>query len=96
MTNPILKTGSLAYWDTFSGLVPCKVMHIAHPPTPPLFDLLQGGISTSIKVTILITQDHGPYRKGELFEEPAPSVVPREAIRRHQYSQTISRYEIAT
>ena len=28
MTLPILKSGALAYFDTFAGLVPCKVDRI--------------------------------------------------------------------
>ena len=139
MTNTLAK-GSLAYLDTFSGLVPCKVLAIVDTrpanaqPCPTClgvltingkdvptkwvdtvscptcanqrfvvdgkpryglhFELLKGGIRSSLKATIKLTAKRGAYRKGEVIETFAYDVIPRKAIRFRKYSPVITAYQV--
>lgn len=96
MEIPILKTGCLAYYDSFAGLVPVKVLSVkGRPPPKPgewTFDLCKGNGRVSVKVMAQVTNDHSPYRKGEILESNSADVVPRSAILRYQYSTTIGLY----
>lgn len=58
-------TGDLAALDTFSGLVPCRVVDP----------------NTAQGVAVTVTADRGAYRKGETVYMPARYVIPRTAIR---------------
>lgn len=89
---PVLCVGALAFWDTtFSGLVPCRVVGIlprdttAHAETRP---------SSEHTVTFEVTQDHGPYKRGEQLTSWSLHVAPRKAIKRTQYSTYILPYTV--
>lgn len=61
--NLTLRSGDLAYADTFSGLIPCKVLSIRDVNS----------------VSIKLTAGRGPYRKGEVLTWDWKWVVPRDA-----------------
>ena len=81
MKRETLKTGCLAYLDMCeSGLIPCKVLSITAPKEPLLFHLTLGGISTSIKTKVVLTDTVRAYKKGEVLENDAAHTVPRKSI----------------
>ena len=51
----------LAYWDTFSGLLPCRAIGFDHEA-----------------LTIELTVDRGPYKRGELHTVSVLHVWPRD------------------
>ena len=57
--------GSLAYFDTFAGLVPCKVTRVSE----------DGNVEFRITDTI------GAYKSGEIRTERPRDVVPRKSVR---------------
>lgn len=66
----VLKAGVLAYWDTFSGLVPCRVRHVR-----------AGRLGWEVDITL--TAARGPYRRGEIHDGLTTSrVVPRQCVRK--------------
>lgn len=71
----------LAYWDTFSGLIPCRITGA----TP-------GESGTGMRLAIEITAARGPYRRGETLETSALFVVPRDRVRRRRWSTSILPY----
>ena len=92
----ILKTGVLAYLDTFAGLVPVKVVSVRAPePTKGMgFDLVSGEARASIRVGFKVTADHGGYKKGEQLEDNSLNVVPQESIQKSAYSSYITPYGV--
>lgn len=76
-----LKTGVLAYYDGIAvGLIPVKVLSVTAPDKPPLFDLGIGHARCSIKVTAQVTENFGPYKKGEILDSDSVSIFPRKAL----------------
>lgn len=65
-----LKSGMLAYFDSYSGLVPCKVLAIKAAK--------YGGHIAYVRYTA----QRGPYSRGETGKHNACRVVPRDAVRR--------------
>lgn len=67
--KPRLTADSFAYWDTFAGLVPCRVISITDDNGCP-------------KVKFKLTARHarGPYKYGEEHEDFAFFVPPRAAV----------------
>lgn len=58
------------YYDTFSGLVPCRLIRRFHstaggPAWGTLFP----------RCEVEVTANHGPYRKGEILEIPPNKFV---------------------
>lgn len=72
-----LKIDSLAFYDTFSGLIPCKVTGIETPR-----DKSGTLASSQDAVSIVLTASRAAYHKGERFTVSALHVVPRKAIHR--------------
>lgn len=71
--SALLKAGTLAYWDTFAGLVPCRVRHVR---------AARGGYP-GWKVDITLTAARSPYKRGEIHDGLTPStVVPRHCVRK--------------
>lgn len=71
--STVLKSGTLAYWDTFAGLVPCRVRHI---------HAMNGG-GTGMAADVTLTADRSPYRRGEIRDNlPVGHVIPRHCVRR--------------
>lgn len=76
----ILAAGKLAYYDTFAGPVPCKVLSITTEPNAPEEHLSTPG--SWHRVDIQLTADRGAYRKGEVVRDLwSLHVVPRGALR---------------
>lgn len=67
-----LKTGDLAYFDCFAGLIPCKVTSIVG---------LSGPCGSNQNVTVILTAARGAYRKGESLTSWGLHIVPRKAVR---------------
>lgn len=70
------KAGELAYLDTFSGLVPCKVLAVLESG--------DGHHCSGGRLMIRLTAGRGAYRKGEVLDERAFSVIPRSHARRNK------------
>jgi hypothetical protein len=71
MTTPILQAGSMAFLDTFSGQVPCKVLSVSGDST--------GNVcAPSPTVKVKLTAARGAYRKGETIESTGFHVYPRQ------------------
>lgn len=88
MTARTLAAGSLAYFDSFAGLVPCKVETIKGP---------SGRASSDQFVTARLTADRGPYKRGEIAKASALWFVPRDAVlnkRSRQCSMRIGAYQV--
>lgn len=66
----------LAYIDSFSGLVPCKVLYISEPDE-------YGGHYIKVKVTA----SRNGYKRGTVETFTGRIIVPRDAVylRCHQY-----------
>ena len=89
-----LKTGALAYFDCFSGLVPVSVLSVTAPKERPVFDLGRGQARISVKVTCKVTAERGPYKKGAIIDSNSFDVMPRGAIRKHMFSSTVDTYAV--
>lgn len=62
--------GELAYYDTFSGLVPCKVTNVRRRE------------DGRTRVSVKLTATRGTYRRGEEIPDLRPDyVVPRSSVR---------------
>lgn len=66
-----LKTGSLAFYDSFGGLIPCRVLSITGKTGLP---------STAQQVVLETTTEHKLYKKGERIECSGIRAVPRKSI----------------
>lgn len=63
------KAGELAYYDTFSGTIPCKVISVY----PDKYGCT--------RITIKITADRKSYHKGEIIKNIfAHDIVPRKSL----------------
>jgi hypothetical protein len=72
-----LKTGMLAYFDSFTGLIPCKVVSITG----------KSGISASSQtVTLQTTAKRSVYDSGETIVTSGLRAVPRDAVRHSRFS----------
>jgi len=68
-----LRTGDLAYYDTFTALVPCRIQSIhgfSGSGTP----------STNQIIRVRLTASRGAYRRGETFETNGLHAIPRGAV----------------
>ena len=77
MSNPILKAGELAYYDSFAGLIPCKVVRVFIERV----ELSYGNLG-SPRAEIVLTAARPGYKRGEAIQAVAHHVVPRRAVRR--------------
>lgn len=90
----VLKKGCKAYYDTFSGPVPCAVLSISKPAKEPMFDLRSGLARASWTVKFVLTGTVGAYKKDEVLEASAIDVFPRTALVRMGFSSVIALYEV--
>jgi len=72
---------TLAYLDSFSGLVPCRIAAVA-----------DWDDSTSL-ARIQFTATRGAYRKGEFDTVPLRRVIPRNAVFKRNGAIMIKRYQ---
>lgn len=73
-----LRAGSLAYLDTFAGLVPVKVSRVWRADEWP-----------HMRADVVITATRGAYKRGERGTWPAKDCPPRDAISRRSGSARI-------
>ena len=64
--NPLL-----AFWDSFSGLIPCRVVRYDTAPDSEFPDC----------VVAILTADRAPYRKGERIAQDCRNIWPRDCVR---------------
>jgi hypothetical protein len=89
-----LKTGVLAYFDSFAGLVPVKVLSVTASKEKPLFNLGIGSARISTQVSARVTADLGVYRKGEVINSNSVHIVPRGAVLLTAFSSRIAPYNV--
>lgn len=70
METNVLAVGCLAYYDSFGGMVPCKVLTITGASGFP---------SSSQDVTLKVTADYNCYKKNEVIATNGLHAVPRGA-----------------
>ena len=75
MRDTTLKTGCLAYFDSFAGLVPCKVESVQREAN---------GLIHTVRVQVRFTATRGAYKRGESHTESALWVFPRGAVYRQR------------
>jgi hypothetical protein len=74
---------TLAYLDTFAGLVPCVIVAIDGESI--------GRRAVGEKsITIRLTATRGAYKRGEILRESAVDVPPRNCVIRRRYGSTIN------
>ncbi len=66
-----LESGDAAFYDTFAGTIPCKVLSITGRSGNP------GSAQT---ITVKLTASRGAYKKGEVIESNGLKIVPRAAV----------------
>jgi hypothetical protein len=70
----------LAYFDSFAGLVPCRVIAVGD------------WSDNSSLANVQFTATRGAYKRGEVLTTRLSRVVPRTAIRRRMGSTTVLPY----
>lgn len=80
-----LTLGSKAYFDSFNGLIPCRVTDIRG---------LNGLASTSQTVTVELTANRAAYRRGETVKTSGLHVVPRNAVHVRNGQKRIRPYHL--
>lgn len=78
--------GDLACFDSFSGLIPCKVIAVQDSnKANPEF----AGRTLGCEVTAVLTAPRKAYRKGETIKGTALNIIPRPFIRRRNHSVVV-------
>lgn len=72
MTRPTLKSGQLAYLDSFAGAIPCKVLSITGT---------SGRAGSDQTATVRLTAGRGAYKRGEVLTYWGMYVIPRQCLR---------------
>lgn len=83
--RPTLRVGCLAYYDSLSGLIPCKVLSISGE---------NGHASSEQDVTVKLTANRKAYKRGEVITQSALWVIPRDAIFKRRYGARIGYYTV--
>lgn len=68
----------LAYYDTFSGLLPCKVISFQNNHNLPG----DYPANSDCLVTVKLTANRAAYKRGEVFETSMLHIIPRNKILR--------------
>lgn len=79
-----------AYYDTFCGLLPCRLISISNPGNMPE----TAPANTAVRCVIEITQNKKPYKKGERVTTCSLHVVPKDKVNRRDTESTLSPYTI--
>lgn len=85
--RPVLRTGDLAYYDSMSGMIPCKVLSIRGE---------SGAASSQSSARIKTTAARGGWSRGTEFDTWTLHVVPRKAFHPRKYGARISYYTVET
>ena len=95
----ILAVGVKAYADCYiAGLIPCVVEAISGPAqTVTVYKTLAPTTlaSSAYMVTVRLTANRGAYRKGEVIQRSALSIIPRGSVFTRAGQRLIRAYEIA-
>jgi hypothetical protein len=65
--------GTLAYFDGFSGMIPCKVIAIRDTHANNAWR----GTSSACYIDVKLTAKRGAYKRGEIITSTALHIVPR-------------------
>lgn len=88
--RPVLRVGELAYWDSFAGLIACRVTDIR-----AMKQFASGAPTSEQKVFFTVTATRNRiYKHGEKLQGTALSVVPRKAISHRRYGARITYYTV--
>ena len=82
-----LKTGSKAFFDSYSGLIPCVVLAVKAGPHS------YGGEMDAM-VTFRLTAERHGYKKGETLTFSAGMVVPRKAVHVRSGQYRVRAYDV--
>lgn len=92
MTNmsllPVLEPGKLAYFDSFSGPVPCRIDSITSENRD------DSRPSSRQQVTATVTAERGAYRKGLALSGWGLQFFPRKALGRRSGKLVIRPYRV--
>ncbi len=86
MSIPILKAGCAAYYDSFQGLIPCRIVSIAGPCDGPK------PASSAYSVVAEVSKDFRSYKKKEIIKSSSLWFPPKESIIRGKYNTKIGFY----
>jgi hypothetical protein len=75
-----LTSGSLAYYDSFAGLVPCKIESIKIPRDMKRNSDGTVNADTQTLVYATLTASRRPYQTGERVHGSSLRFVPRDAV----------------
>jgi hypothetical protein len=78
--------GSLAYFDSFSGLIPCKVLEISDKLKS---DSKFAGKTSDCIISVKLTANRRAYKRGEIIKSDALKIIPRQHISRRKYGARI-------
>ncbi|OYW73577.1 MAG: hypothetical protein B7Z37_20925 [Verrucomicrobia bacterium 12-59-8] len=79
----VFHAGTAAYYDTFAGLVPCKVLRVKQAG----YGFRCGPYDV---IEFKLTADRGAYKRGEVLTADAMRVPPQKMVRRRRFSHTIA------
>lgn len=85
-THTINTINSLAYFDSFSGLIPCKVLDINDKL---INDEKFSGKTSECIISVKLTTNRGAYNRGEIIESNALKIIPRTHIAFRKYGMRI-------
>lgn len=80
-----LLVGQNAYYDSMSGLILCKVLHLSGSSASP---------TVSIKVEVQVLKSAGAYTAGERVSTNSVHVAPPAAVRHGKYTTTFGHYAV--
>jgi hypothetical protein len=79
----VFHEGTKAYYDTFSGMIPCKILAIEK-------DCYGFHCGPYDVVKFQLTEDRGAYKKGEILTASASCVPPRKMVHTVSYHRRIT------
>lgn len=83
--RPVLREGSLAYFDSLQGPIPCKVRTISG---------VSGAPGSAQWVTVVLTANRGPWKRGETQTGFGHRFIPRGALKQRRYGARITYYTV--
>jgi hypothetical protein len=92
-TYPTLRSGDLAFYDSFAGLIPCKVLRIIGRTSETATSEAETATSEA-DVTVRLTATRGAYRKGETLSGWSLHIVPRAAVFTSRGQHRIGPYRV--
>lgn len=78
-SKPTLKAGSLAYYQSLQGWLPCKVVSVDRYPS-------------GVRVLVKMTSNRGPYDRTAEADTPLLHVAPRACVRNVRGSYGLRKY----